>query len=838
MNPRVSGIHEVLLGMLRFDNSSPKPPMGTDIPSSLLMLPPDDFILPFVHEPHDVFLAAHTYLQSTLSVGSMSMMLSFGGFEFLGSREHYLYLEEIAQSVRQHTECNPKTLARVPFSVWALLSPFVAKDPTISKHVAKGLGHILLDNNYKLFCALFMPKDELKSAVTINRKAVSAVEKFFREMEYLLIKFFGLPRALITFDECNSLDDETMMNEHGLDISVCLFQSLCLAAPLDSSIGVYVFQQSLLRLTRIWVGGTSTKYTATECSITAFSAACDTIKRLFSEREDLVDLFKSDDFAASIFREFFLPSTKDSIPWSRYQLLVEFVEFCFLPNTTTQGLPVHGLDVPNNLEVGGFIDQVYPSVIASMIFNEDNAGLEMCAAFRMYIVDQRKTQKRAQKKSGKEFIVGKHTHRNRPATFARDLVAGVQISGSAVSAKSLTENMKMLCWKSDVIEYVLPKLLLHSDRSVLKFFADLCPPNTSLSQIVKEKERTVLKTLVWELGADDPNDEADEIYTPLSAGKRNNTRNDVILALKMGYLIKEGSASSGEVDDITAVSNWIGPNFMHLLVNVVLYRWNSRSEREKFQTVKCLKALLKFLSPADSLQFMPQIMVAISNAMGSNEASNDKESKLQSIAVTTLHDFVKILSSHQLSSVSDNLTSIVVVLFPLFEKEVPQYDLAREEAVKLLEWLADLTSESFIEIPFLPTTPDLQIVRDTLAKKGVSLDDIRLTSQQTDQELNATITNPQLQSKFYAQMNILSDLIANHESKAVRKVVIIHMTKLIRKNRDLFSDMIENEGLASMQYLTVVHEGGGGTDDKDSVNGGFITKLLMRLLSKCVDETD
>ena len=131
--------------------------------------------------------------------------------------------------------------------------------------------------------------------------------------------------------------------------------------------------------------------------------------------------------------------------------------------------------------------------------------------------------------------------------------------------------------------------------------------------------------------------------------------------------------------------------------------------------------------------------------------------------------------------------------------------------MKLLEWLADLTSESFNEIPFLPITPDLQTVRDTLAKKGVSLDDIRLVSQQTDLEENASITNPQLQSKFYAQMNVLSDLIANHENKAVRKVVILHMTKLIRSNRDLFSDMIENEGLASMQYLTVVHEEGGGT---------------------------
>jgi hypothetical protein len=92
----------------------------------------------------------------------------------------------------------------------------------------------------------------------------------------------------------------------------------------------------------------------------------------------------------------------------------------------------------------------------------------MCAAFRMYVVNENKTQLKKQKKSGSEIIVGKHQKKNRPSSLDRDLVAGVKLGGSAVSAKSLTENMKMLCWKSHIIEHVLPKLLLHSDRSVLK----------------------------------------------------------------------------------------------------------------------------------------------------------------------------------------------------------------------------------------------------------------------------------------------------------------------------------------------------------------------------------
>ena len=53
---------------------------------------------------------------------------------------------------------------------------------------------------------------------------------------------------------------------------------------------------------------------------------------------------------------------------------------------------------------------------------------------------------------------------------------------------------------------------------------------------------------------------------------------------------------------------------------------------------------------------------------------------------------------------------------------------------------------------------------------------------------------------------ILSKLIMSHENQNVRKVVITHMTDLIKANRDFFHELIVNEELSSMQYLTVVHD--------------------------------
>ena len=46
----------------------------------------------------------------------------------------------------------------------------------------------------------------------------------------------------------------------------------------------------------------------------------------------------------------------------------------------------------------------------------------------------------------------------------------------------------------------------------------------------------------------------------------------------------------------------------------------------------------------------------------------------------------------------------------------------------------------------------------------------------------------------------------SHENKNVREVVIRHMTDLIKANRDLFQNLVLNEELSSMHFLTVVHD--------------------------------
>lgn len=368
LNPPVKRIDSMLVDMLCFEESSDKLLYeDIELPSSLsTSFKSDACKLQLLrHTPWD-FHAAHLYLRSKMTTLSNATLQSLDGSAFLSNQKHYSYFDQIALDIYQNTDCSEGMISRMPLPVWVLLAPFLAPEPVASQ-TASSVGPILLSNHCKVFNALF---------ATNKVGAQSAVEKLFREIEYLLNRFFRLPRAIITFGEIKEMSEEEGFDEAGLDIAVHLLKSLCQSAPVDVDVGRRMFQQSFLRLIRIWVAGTSTKYSADTMYACVFSVARDAIKYSFAHMDQSADMLSDGAFAASVFREFFLPVIKDSSsPWSRYQLLVEFFEACLIPNNRTHGQP--GVDVPNSFEVGRIVDELYPSVITSMILDEDIQGLEV-----------------------------------------------------------------------------------------------------------------------------------------------------------------------------------------------------------------------------------------------------------------------------------------------------------------------------------------------------------------------------------------------------------------------------------------------------------------------------
>ena len=727
------------------------------------------------------------YLQTILALTPISVLRKSGSHEFLRDKRHYKVFDEIVQTMNGMSYKETSS-SEVPAPIWFLLMPFACRDARSQALALRNFGTLLFADEGELLLAFFTPRDtKLTFAQISDNEAKGTADMFFHEIEYLLFRFCGMSQDLLFSLEIDAANQHqpSAATVSDASVSVLLFRSLCESSPTNSAAGCFIFQRSLLGLVRIWVASSvgscinEISNGDPTVSSTIACAALDALRAIFDCHPHVQA--QANIIMSELFSEFFLPSVKcESLGALRYQLLATFIHACFLPSGRNQHLSIQ--NASNVSRIMEFLDNVYPSVIVKMIEDEDHAGIQMCTAFRMYLLAEHrnatKEEAKARKKNMLELIVGARSDKRR-ASLSRSLVPGMSIS-----TKKLIENAKLLCSKVEVLKEVLPRLLLQSSRSSLYFFiTKVCQSEVNISDFLREKVgQHVLKTLVWELGGDDPDeDDEDEMYYGPFTGK-GPRRKDVLLALTKGFLLKDDEHSSEikqllmspseEAGDLTLCTStagkWISPNFMYLLVNVVVYKWNMRSEQEKFQATKCLRFILQYLPPADSPQYMPQITAAINNVMAlpivSNEGRMKQLSRLRFVAVKGLFDFIKIVASHDSSQVGENLTLIVVTLFPLFDDNVlPSSEaiLSRKKVAEMLQWLANNQDilPYFREVPFLPYAEDLRDIRNILLQKGINIDDVRLLSQHTgshDDVDDAT----ELQSRFHARLNVSTSLVS------------------------------------------------------------------------------
>ena len=753
----------------------------------------------FGNESPQLQFAKVSYLQTILALTPISVLRTSGSHEFLQDKRHYKVFDDLVQTMHG-SDYKESSLAQVPAPIWFLVMPFACRDARAQALALRNFGELLFANGGDLFLTYFTTRDtNLTFAQLSDNEAKGASEMFFREIDYLLCHFCGMNQDLLFSVENDTANENQpqVTTVSDVPISVLLFRSLCESSPTNSAAGCLVFQRSLLGLVRIWVAssvGSCNNGSSDEDptgSATIACAALDALRAIFAGHGNA--LAQANIIMSKLFSEFFLPSVKcESLGALRYQLLATFIHTCLLPSGRGQNISIQ--NATNVSRIMEFLDNVYPSVIVKMIEDEDHAGIQMCTAFRMYLLAEHrnatKEETKARKKNMYELIVGTRSDKHR-ASLSRSLVPGMSIS-----TKKLIENAKLLCSKVEVLKEVLPRLLLQSSRSSLHFFiTKVCQSEVNISDFLREKVgQHVLKTLVWELGGDDPDeDDEEEMYHgPFTT--QGPRRKDVLLALTKGFLLKDDEHSSEikqllmspseEAGDLTLCTStagkWISPNFMYLLVNVVVYKWNMRSEREKFQATKCLRFILQYLPPADSPQYMPQIMAAINNVMSlptvTDEGRMKQLSRLRFVAVKGLFDFIKIVASYDSSQVGENLTLIVVTLFPLFDDNISANNeavLSRKKVAEMLEWLANREDilPYFREVPFLPYAADLRDVRNVLIQKGINIDDVRLLSQHTGSN-DGVDDAIELQSKFHARMNV---------STLSKRIRVLHFTCLLTK---------------------------------------------------------
>jgi hypothetical protein len=540
-----------------------------------------------------------------------------------------------------------------------------------------------------------------------------------------------------------------------------------------------------------------------------------------------------------------------------------------------------------------FVATLLPSVITASVMAEDHDLLLLVTGFKLFLCgEQRKISKAAKKAAnvGTVRLLG---------DSPRSTTSASKMPGVESSRKELVEHTKLLCLSPEIIELILPRILMMPDRSQLIFFLDVVlQRKMPLQQMLASKDGVFLKGIVWEYG---------RIGDVVSAERALRTAAEARERASQTRLSGESpSGSRRQTEDNTAACLWVTARFMYLLVNVVQHRWRSRSVPERTRALRCLRWMIKFLSPSDAPQYLPQIMATINVVMSGDPGSSDESQpgtwQLRLLAIQALSDFVRTATQCQYETVGSSLATIVVSVFPVLapdantstrDIELRAYEEAGKVAVDLLEWLTQGNvgknlATYFRDVPFLPPTVALDRVREALKMHGVNFDNLLVFSstENTQHDFSARGSVPSeggtshgdsnkdalptyslsAQAALRRRLNVLKRLFS-HENVSVRRVVLRHLIDLLRANRGLLQRLVESEeGTSLDHFITVSYsnvvqpEAGSGKfrqiiliysrarsidriycrflyGDLDSINGS-VTMMVDCLLQRCFTEVD
>lgn len=727
---------------------------------------------------------------------------------------------------------------------WLLVAGFSDNDQMVREYVSRRLHKVILSENYSFLLSHFSSNETFQAfsiysrssqrqktssqhAYELDQASEIVASGFFREVDRLLHDSGGFSESQLTFTmakpgsgETSRKDQKAQGDRVSLERSaVRILVSFCRFSDLDSPLGKCLFEKAFLRLVRLWAATTVDKsidapfpdlHTTSSSKALSFGE----FARLsaFRPMGPLLLHQLSATFTGAIFCDILVLSA-DRSRAMQFLLLEAFIQ-SFLSDfnevlarqQTTKGAL-------------SFVEDKLPSIVAQFVVEKDIELLRLTAAFRGFLGERCKDEKKT--RYGDARVVG--------ASNAPSRRKYVSITASSQDLDKKTRN---LCLEPKLIERILPLIFINSDRSGLVFFKKEVLKSMTLHEIMKHRDQHILKGLAWELGRD-----PDRVGPAMRAIKTA-----AIARLQEGPgSLQENEANRLASPEAQALGKkWVTSHFMYLLVNVIQYRWKTRTVRERLRALRCLHVLLEFLLPAESAQYFPQIMATVNAAIANVDICNGgREQDSGDVACLRLYavkSLSRLVMDYQIETIALNLTTIVVSLIPVLEDEGTQErslgfsatsEESRDAAVSLLEYLTSgVTGRNlahyFTEIPFLPSSPALENVHRSLRSNGVDFDNLLVLSSGTQHggTLNReSLTNDgsgtvgsktSLSSKnaerivaLQRRLGMICGLLDN-ESTLVRKVALQHLIDLLRSNRDLFHALIESEGSGSNKhYLTV-----------------------------------
>jgi hypothetical protein len=738
---------------------------------------------------------------------------------------------------------------------WLLAAPFSDLDPLVREYSSREIARLLLDKECGPLFAMFAIDEEWQTysnyfpsrkfqisqigrSNLLTHASDSVSSRLFRVVDRHLHDNCGFSESQMSFTMAKkatadplSRDEQRRRGDrpHLQRSAIRTLASFCNFADFENPCGKFIFEKALLRLIRIWAAtqvdrNLESPFHGLSCTSSVRSVAFGELSRLSELRPigKLIGQESSETLTAAFFCDILILSSGESRE-RQYHLLETFIRFFVVPSREIpEVLGKSKIDL-----VAEFVEEKLPAIVAQFVVEKDFDLLRLTAGFRDFVDGRMKSFNKDRKSSG--LIAGGS---NVPS---RRKHAGIGLTMQELEKKAMN-----LCLEPKLIERILPLVLGNSDRSGLKFFTRDVLKGITLHEIIKKREQLILKGLVWELGRDP------DVIGPAMRAIRtaaiaraqepqgSGQENDVArVALSDENLVKDAARGNGT----SAASDWVTSQFMYLLVNVVQYKWKTRSIDEQLHSLRCLNGLLGFLLPAESPQYFPQIMATVNVAIVNRDSeliTPVDESRilgLRLLAVQALSKFVRLVVEYHWETIALNLTTVVVSLIPVlemqdsteFDDELWTVKESLETAVSLLEHLTHgelgkNLARHFTEIPFLPPSPALESVRKALLANGVDFDNLLVLSSGTQHPTRrgGSLTSDggtcgssfasRSSGKITALQKRLSMVCAllDNENANVRRVVLQHLTDLLRANRQLFQSLVDDEGSTSMKlFLTV-----------------------------------
>ena len=813
-------------------------------------------------------------------------------------------LSEFATIPREVASSNKTETARsetnLPLISWMFQLPIMDPDEKIRDYTAQMIGDIMLSNDCKVLKILFgndrcFPETTLTDA---HGAHPPFVEKLYERFDHLLYKYCGVSQSQLSFTagltHTSSQIHSSFTNSEAFDMrksrhisAMKVLYSICQAAKHMSSSDLRdsIFEKGLIRLVRFWISGSPligrsiNSFSDHDISIVAFKMIHELhIEGMFGS-EMSCNLKKT--LIPGLFCEVLCQIPIDSSMKSlrdekKYIFLIELIQKFLISEDSLYPFSVVRSD--NEREISrrilSYVEGVLPLVFTAIVIEQDYETLCQCTDFYHYVLSRTKSKK------DKE---------------------GCPIKKVMTLTELKRETSKLCSTDNDrlrIFRTLLPRLLMESDKGPLLFYLrkvlDSC---TSLREILIDKEVMVVREIVWEIGGTAYNDvhtdqELDNPNEDPSLGNDDASRALqkaalVILGKRIRNSQPEKSESNGfqSLDGLESldlefsqkaaelsVDQLVQKHFMMLLVNNVTMRWKNGDINDKIQALRCLRVLLNFLSPSDSSHYVTQILNMVDTAMHFENEDDTISilSKVHYSAAKALGKFVHILMSSDWKIVAENLSKIIVCLFPLLkQKPLSGNDKsligqkAVKEAVNILQYLVgeangERLAPYFSNIPFLPKNPILNDVRKSLDTYGINFDSLLLFHSEGNTGNNETGTPgldatcspsvcsshlskripPKVVAAFRGRLQSLMNLF-HHESDNVRRAVYLDLKTLIRGNRHLFQSMIESCD-ASMRFLTVSKKYPSNTESPETqmqlADNTSATHIVLEILRRCKHE--